>query len=88
MGPDTSAYASCSATLNGELFVFGGSGRLSRNSRPFEGPRDFCERPRDICYLQKGREIFVKGREIFVNHKNLSAFFQIALIFDRNLSAF
>ena len=27
MGPDTSAYYSCSATLNGELFVFGGSGR-------------------------------------------------------------
>ena len=26
MGPDTSAYHSCSATLNGELFVFGGSG--------------------------------------------------------------
>ena len=25
MGPDTSAYHSCSATLNGELFVFGGS---------------------------------------------------------------
>ena len=26
MGPDTSAYYSCSATLNGELFVFGGEG--------------------------------------------------------------
>ena len=26
MGPDTSADRSCSATLNGELFVFGGSG--------------------------------------------------------------
>ena len=26
MGPDTSAYHSCSATLNGELFVFGGLG--------------------------------------------------------------
>ena len=26
MGPDTSAYYSCSATLKGELFVFGGSG--------------------------------------------------------------
>ena len=25
MGPDTSAYHSCSATLNDELFVFGGS---------------------------------------------------------------
>ena len=25
MGPDTSVYASCSATLNGQLFVFGGS---------------------------------------------------------------
>ena len=24
MGPDTSAYRACSATLNGELFVFGG----------------------------------------------------------------
>ena len=26
MGPDTSAKFSCSATLNGELFVFGGDG--------------------------------------------------------------
>ena len=26
MGPNTSAYCSCSATLNGELFVFGGTG--------------------------------------------------------------
>ena len=26
MGPDTSAYGSCSATLKGELFVFGGQG--------------------------------------------------------------
>ena len=26
MGPDTSAFYSCSATLNGELFVFGGIG--------------------------------------------------------------
>ena len=26
MGPDTSVYHSCSATLNGELFVFGGYG--------------------------------------------------------------
>ena len=26
MGPDTDAYNSCSATLNGELFVFGGLG--------------------------------------------------------------
>ena len=26
MGPDTSAYKSCSAKLNGELFVFGGEG--------------------------------------------------------------
>ena len=26
MGPDTVAEFSCSATLNGELFVFGGSG--------------------------------------------------------------
>ena len=25
MGPDTSAHYSCSATLNGEFFVFGGS---------------------------------------------------------------
>ena len=25
MGPDTSAHGSCSATLNGELFVFGGT---------------------------------------------------------------
>ena len=25
MGPDTSAYGSCSAKLNGELFVFGGN---------------------------------------------------------------
>ena len=25
MGPDTSAYASCSATLNDEFYVFGGS---------------------------------------------------------------
>ena len=25
MGPNTSAYGSCSATLNGEMFVFGGS---------------------------------------------------------------
>ena len=26
MGPDTSARSSCSATLNGEMFVFGGNG--------------------------------------------------------------
>ena len=26
MGPNTSAYMSCSAKLNGEMFVFGGSG--------------------------------------------------------------
>ena len=26
MGPNTSAYCSCAATLNGELFVFGGDG--------------------------------------------------------------
>ena len=26
IGPDTTAYESCSAMLNGELFVFGGSG--------------------------------------------------------------
>ena len=26
MGPDTSARGSCSATLNGELFIFGGDG--------------------------------------------------------------
>ena len=26
MGPNTSAYFSCSAILNGELFVFGGNG--------------------------------------------------------------
>ena len=25
MGPNTSAYLSCSTTLNGEMFVFGGS---------------------------------------------------------------
>ena len=61
---------------------------LNRNSRPFECPRDFCERPRDICDSAKGREIFVKGREIFVNYKNLSAFFQLAHNFEKNLSAF
>ena len=33
---------------------------LNRNSRPFECPRDFCERPRDFCYSAKGREMFVK----------------------------
>ena len=26
MGPNTSAYYSCAATLNDELFVFGGTG--------------------------------------------------------------
>ena len=26
MGPNTSSYESCSSTLNGEMFVFGGSG--------------------------------------------------------------
>ena len=26
MGPNTSAYISCSAKLNGEMFVFGGRG--------------------------------------------------------------
>ena len=25
MGPNTSAYGSCSAQLNGEMFIFGGS---------------------------------------------------------------
>jgi len=30
MGPDTSAYQSCSAKLNGELFVFGGGGTSTR----------------------------------------------------------
>ena len=32
MGPNTSAYLSCSAKLNGEMFVFGGSGS-SRNTQ-------------------------------------------------------
>ena len=30
MGPDTSAYGSCSATLNDEFYVFGGSGSFMR----------------------------------------------------------
>ena len=56
--------------------------RLSRNSRPFESPRDFCERPRDFCYFQKGREIFVKRprdfckrpRDICESQKSLGLF--------------
>ena len=30
LGPDTSVYASCSATLDDEFYVFGGSGDFSR----------------------------------------------------------
>ena len=30
MGPDTSAYNSCSATINDEFYVFGGTGTLKR----------------------------------------------------------
>ena len=30
MGPDTSVYHSCSATLNGEMYVFGGTGKFSK----------------------------------------------------------
>ena len=30
MGPDTSAYHSCSATINDEFYVFGGAGTLKR----------------------------------------------------------
>ena len=30
MGPDTSAYGSCSATLNDEFYIFGGSGEFKR----------------------------------------------------------
>ena len=33
MGPDTSASHSCSAMLNGELFVFGGTGSSQKNTQ-------------------------------------------------------
>ena len=29
MGEDTASYYSCSASLNGEFYVFGGKGKLS-----------------------------------------------------------
>ena len=30
MGSDTSVYYSCSATLNGEMYIFGGDGEFSK----------------------------------------------------------
>ena len=30
MGPDTSVYRSCSATINGEMYVFGGAGNFKK----------------------------------------------------------
>ena len=33
MGPDTSASHSCSAMLNGELFVFGGTGSIQKQTQ-------------------------------------------------------
>ena len=33
MGPNTSAYYSCSAKLNGEMFVFGGYGANTQVKR-------------------------------------------------------
>ena len=38
---------------------------LSRNSRPFESPRDFCERPRDFCK---------RPRDICESQKSLGLF--------------
>ena len=35
MGPNTSAYLSCAARLNGELFVFGGSGSSNEKQVTF-----------------------------------------------------
>ena len=30
MGPDTSVFGSCSATLNGEMYIFGGTGKFTK----------------------------------------------------------
>ena len=35
MGPNTSAYESCSATLNGQHFVFGGTEESSQKKQVF-----------------------------------------------------
>ena len=41
MGPDTSVYKSCSATLNGELFVFGGYGSTKNKQVIFLDKKTF-----------------------------------------------
>ena len=35
MGPNTSAYLSCAANLNGEMFVFGGDGSYEKQVMHF-----------------------------------------------------
>ena len=69
---------------------------LSRNSRPFESPRDFCKRPRDFCYFQKGREIFVKRprdfckrpRDISESQKSLGLFSNSPYFWQKSLGLF
>ena len=43
MGPDTSAYQSCSAKLNGELFVFGGNGSSQNKQVIFHDPENIVK---------------------------------------------